>query len=73
VYLGRVTNIKAYGAFVEVAPGVQGMVHISQLADHHIAQIEDIVEIGDEIYVKCIEVSRDGKIQLSRIEAINEA
>jgi polyribonucleotide nucleotidyltransferase len=72
IYLGTVTNIKAYGAFIELAPGTQGMVHISELADHQIAQIEDIVDIGDEIYVKCIDVSRDGKIRLSRREAVNE-
>ena len=72
IYLGTVTNIKAYGAFIELAPGTQGMVHISELADHQIAQIEDIVDIGDEIYVKCIDVSRDGKIRLSRREAVSE-
>jgi polyribonucleotide nucleotidyltransferase len=73
IYLGRVKNIKAYGAFVEIAPNTQGMVHISHLADHHVSQIEDIVEIGEEIYVKCIEIGRDGKIRLSRREAISEA
>ena len=73
IYLGRVKNIKAYGAFVEIAPNTQGMVHISHLADHHVSQIEDIVEVGEEIYVKCIEIGRDGKIRLSRREAISEA
>ena len=72
IYLGRVTNIKAYGAFVELAPGTQGMVHISHLSDHHVSQIEDIVDIGDEIYVKCIDIGRDGKIRLSRREAVSE-
>jgi polyribonucleotide nucleotidyltransferase len=72
IYLGRVTNIKAYGAFIELAPGTQGMVHISELADHHVSQIEDVVDVGEEIYVKCIDISRDGKIRLSRREAISE-
>lgn len=73
IYLGTVTNIKPYGAFVELAPNVQGMVHISHLTDHHVSQIEDVVEIGEEIYVKCIEIGRDGKIRLSRREAVSEA
>ena len=72
IYLGTVTNIKSYGAFVELSPGVQGMVHFSQLADYQFSQIEDIVEIGEDIYVKCIDISRDGKIRLSRREAVNE-
>ena len=73
IYLGVVKNIKAYGAFVELAPNTQGMVHISHLADHHVSEIEDIVEVGDDIWVKCIEIGRDGKIRLSRREALSEA
>jgi len=73
VYLGTVTNIKAYGAFVELAPGVHGMVHISELADHRVAQIEDVIDVGEEVYVKCIGINQDGKIRLSRREAISEA
>jgi polyribonucleotide nucleotidyltransferase len=72
VYLGRVTHIKAYGAFVELAPGVQGMIHVSELADHRVSQIEDVVDVGEEVYVKCIGVDRDGKIRLSRREALVE-
>ena len=72
VYLGRVTNIKAYGAFIELAPDVHGMVHISELADHRVSQIEDVIEIGEEVYVKCISIGQDGKIRLSRREATSE-
>ena len=73
IYLGKVTNIKAYGAFIELESGEQGMVHISELADHQVSQIEDIVDVGEEIYVKCIKITRDGKISLSRRAAITEA
>jgi polyribonucleotide nucleotidyltransferase len=73
IYLGRVTNIKAYGAFIELESGAQGMVHISELADHQVSQIEDIVDVGEEIYVKCINITRDGKISLSRKAAVTEA
>ena len=66
------TNIKDYGAFVELSPGVQGLVHLTQVADYQFSQIEDIVDLGEEIYVKCIGISRDGKIRLSRREAVNE-
>lgn len=72
IYLGRVTNIKAYGAFIELSPGIRGMVHITEIADHHVSQIEDVVDVGEEIYVKCIDISRDGKIHLSRREAISD-
>lgn len=73
VYLARVTNIKSYGAFAELAPGVHGMIHISELADHRVAQIEDVIDVGEEVYVKCIGINHDGKIRLSRREAIAEA
>jgi len=73
VYLGTVTNIKAYGAFVELAPGVHGMVHITQVADHRVAQIEDVIDVGEEVYVKCIGIDKDGKISLSRRMAVAEA
>ena len=71
VYLGTVTNIKSFGAFIEIAPDHSGLVHISELADHRIDQIEDIVEVGEEIYVKCIGIN-NGKIRLSRREALTE-
>ena len=65
IYTGKVTRLLAFGAVVEILPGKEGMVHISELADHRIANIEDEVKVGDEITVKVIK-NEDGKIGLSR-------
>jgi len=65
IYTGKVTRLLAFGAFVEILPGKEGMVHISELADHRVANIEDEVKVGDEITVKVIK-NEDGKIGLSR-------
>jgi polyribonucleotide nucleotidyltransferase len=61
-----------FGAFVEILPGTDGLVHISELADHRVEKVEDILSEGDEVYVKCIGVERNGKIRLSRREALAE-
>ncbi len=66
IYTGRVTRVENYGAFVEVLPGQDGLVPISQLADHHIARVEDEVSVGDEIMVMITDIDGDGKIRLSR-------
>ncbi|NOZ72997.1 MAG: polyribonucleotide nucleotidyltransferase [Chloroflexi bacterium] len=67
IYTGRVTRIEPYGAFVEILPGIDGMVHISQLADYRVASVEDVVRLGDEIMVMVIDIDQDsGKIRLSR-------
>ncbi|RME81805.1 MAG: polyribonucleotide nucleotidyltransferase [Caldilineae bacterium] len=67
IYTGRVTRIEPYGVFVEILPGVDGMVHISQLADYRVANVEDVVKLGDEIMVMVIDIdSENGKIRLSR-------
>ncbi len=66
VYNGKVVRITNFGAFVEILPGQDGLVHISQLAEHHIRRVEDVVRLGDEIMVMVIDVSPDGKIKLSR-------
>jgi polyribonucleotide nucleotidyltransferase len=66
IYTGKVTRIQNFGAFVEVLPGKEGLVHISELADHHVGKVEDIVKIGDEIMVKVTEIDRLGRINLSR-------
>jgi polyribonucleotide nucleotidyltransferase len=67
VYLGKVVRIESYGAFVEILPGVDGMVHISQLADFRVPSVEDVVQLGDEIMVMVIDIdSETGKIRLSR-------
>lgn len=65
IYTGKVTRILPFGAFVEILPGKEGMVHISELADYRVASVEDIVKVGGEITVKVIK-NEDGKIGLSR-------
>ncbi|WP_427113291.1 polyribonucleotide nucleotidyltransferase [Megasphaera sueciensis] len=65
-YVGKVTRIMAFGAFVEVLPGKEGLVHISQLAKERVEKVEDVVNIGDEIMVKCVEIDSQGRINLSR-------
>ena len=66
IYTGKVTRIMNFGAFVEILPGKDGLVHISQLARTRIARVEDAVKIGDEITVKVTEIDRQGRINLSR-------
>ncbi|MDH7600818.1 MAG: polyribonucleotide nucleotidyltransferase [Armatimonadota bacterium] len=66
VYTGRVTRVEPFGAFVEILPGREGLVHISQLAKERVNKTEDICKVGDEILVKVIEIGEDGKIRLTR-------
>ncbi|MHB9038985.1 MAG: polyribonucleotide nucleotidyltransferase [Armatimonadota bacterium] len=66
VYTGKVTRIEAFGAFVELTPGKDGLVHISQLARERVERTEDVCKLGDELLVKVIEISPDGKIRLTR-------
>jgi polyribonucleotide nucleotidyltransferase len=66
VYNGKVVRITNFGAFVEILPGQDGLVHISQLAEHRVRSVEDIVRLGDEIMVMVIDIAPDGKIKLSR-------
>jgi len=72
IYTGKVSRIQNFGAFVEVLPGKEGLVHISELADHHVARVEDVVKIGDEIMVKVTEIDRLGRINLSRKAVFND-
>ncbi|HRZ94443.1 MAG TPA: S1 RNA-binding domain-containing protein, partial [Candidatus Paceibacterota bacterium] len=72
VYRGKVVTIKDFGCFVEVFPGKDGLVHISELANFRVKQTEDIVKLGDEIWVKCIGVDEKGRIRLSRKAAMAE-
>lgn len=65
-YDGVVTGTKPFGAFVEILPGIEGLVHISELADYRVEQTEDICKKGDNIRVKCIDVDEKGKVRLSR-------
>jgi polyribonucleotide nucleotidyltransferase len=66
VYTGKVTRIEDFGAFVEILPGKDGLVHISELEPHRVDRVEDICKIGDEMLVKVINVDEKGKIRLSR-------
>jgi polyribonucleotide nucleotidyltransferase len=66
IYTGKVTRLSNFGAFVEILPGKEGLVHISELADYHVSKVEDIVKVGDEVMVKVIEIDHLGRINLSR-------
>ena len=67
VYVGRVTRIIPIGAFVEVLPGKEGMIHISQLADYRVGKVEDEVAVGDEVVVKVREIDNKGRLNLTRL------
>jgi polyribonucleotide nucleotidyltransferase len=71
-YRGRVVSIKEFGAFVEVMPGKDGLVHISELSDTRVAKTEDVVKVGEEVWVKCIGVDDKGRVKLSRKAALKE-
>ncbi len=70
VYLGKVTRLMAFGAFVEILPGKEGLVHISKLANERVEKVEDIVNVGDEIMVKVVEIDKQGRINLSRKDCL---
>ena len=70
LYLGKVTRIMGFGAFVEILPGKEGLVRIGELADYHVPTVEDVVQVGDEIMVVVIEIDRQGRINLSRKAAM---
>ncbi len=72
MYQGTVVTIKEFGCFVEVMPGKDGLVHISELADFRVNKVEDVVKVGDQIWVKCIGVDDRGKVKLSRKAAMKE-
>ncbi len=72
IYRGKVKKIMDFGAFVELFPGTEGLVHISQLAEHKVRRVEDVVKEGDEIPVKVLDIDREGKIRLSLREALRE-
>ncbi|NJD29314.1 MAG: polyribonucleotide nucleotidyltransferase [Chloroflexi bacterium] len=70
LYLGKVTRIMSFGAFVEILPGKEGLVRIGELADYHVPSVEDVVSVGDEVMVVVIEIDRQGRINLSRKAAM---
>jgi polyribonucleotide nucleotidyltransferase len=72
LYMGTVRKIMDFGAFVEIFPGTDGLVHVSQLANERVENVSDILKEGDKVLVKCLEVDRTGKIRLSRKEALGQ-
>ncbi|MGN0579395.1 MAG: polyribonucleotide nucleotidyltransferase [Ruminococcus sp.] len=72
IYRGKVVRLMEFGAFVEIVPGMDGLVHISKLDKSRVEKVEDIVSIGDEIVVKVTEIDRQGRINLSRKDALAE-
>ncbi len=72
IFRGKVTRLMTFGAFVEIAPGKEGLVHISKLDVKHVDKVEDVVSVGDEIIVKVVEIDDQGRINLSRRAALIE-
>jgi len=66
IYTGKVTRLFNFGAMVEILPGKEGLIHISELANYHVPQVEDVVKVGDEVMVKVIGIDNSGRINLSR-------
>jgi polyribonucleotide nucleotidyltransferase len=73
IYMGTVRKIAEFGAFVEIFPGTDGLIHISELADKRVKSVSDVLSEGEEVMVKVLSVDRQGKIRLSRKEALAEA
>ena len=73
IYKGKVVRIMPFGAFVEVLPNQDGLVHVSKLADWRVNNVEDFVQVGDEILVKVEEIDRQGRVNLNRREGVKEA
>lgn len=72
IYVGTVKKVVDFGAFVEILPGTEGLVHISQLAKERVNKVTDVLNEGDKVAVKVLEIDKSGKIRLSRKEALNE-
>ncbi|NLC70506.1 MAG: polyribonucleotide nucleotidyltransferase [Desulfuromonadaceae bacterium] len=72
LYMGTVKKIMEFGAFVEIFPGTEGLVHISELDQKRVPKVTDILNEGDQVLVKCLEIDRQGKIRLSRKQALGE-
>ncbi|WZL74893.1 polyribonucleotide nucleotidyltransferase [Clostridiaceae bacterium 35-E11] len=72
IYMGKVVRILNFGAFVEILPGKEGLLHISQIAKEKIPKVEDVLKVGDEVLVKVIEIDKQGRINLSRKAVLSE-
>jgi polyribonucleotide nucleotidyltransferase len=73
IYLGKVKRITDFGAFVEIFPGTDGLIHISHMAEGRVERVTDVVKEGDEVLAKCIDIDPSGRIRLSRKEALADA
>jgi polyribonucleotide nucleotidyltransferase len=72
LYMGTVKKIMEFGAFVEIFPGTEGLVHISELEKSRVRKVTDVLNEGDQVLVKCLEIDKQGKIRLSRKQALGE-
>ncbi len=72
LYLGKVKRIEKFGAFVEIFPGKDGLVHISELAEERVGKVEDVIKLGDELLVKVTEIDKQGRVNLSRKAVLKE-
>jgi len=72
LYEGRVVSVKDFGAFMEVLPGKDGLIHISELADFRVNKVEDVVKVGEVITAKCIGIDDKGRVKMSRRAALKE-
>jgi polyribonucleotide nucleotidyltransferase len=66
VYTGKVKKITTFGAFVEILPGKEGLLHISQIENQRVNKVEDVLKVGDEVQVKLMKIDEQGKLDLSR-------
>jgi len=73
IYRGKVKKITDFGAFVEILPGTDGLVHISQIAEQRVKSVSDVLKEGEEVMVKVLEIDKQGRVKLSRREALREA
>ena len=72
IYDGRVVSTKEFGAFIEILPGQEGLCHISELADHYVEKVEDVIRVGDRVQVRVISIDGQGRVKLSRRAAMEE-
>ncbi len=72
IYYGKIVNTTNFGAFIEVLPGKDGMIHVSELADFRVKEVEDVVKVGDMVYAKCIGIDEKGRVKMSRKAAMEE-
>jgi polyribonucleotide nucleotidyltransferase len=72
LYTGKVVGIRDFGAFIEILPGTDGLCHVSELADGYVKQVSDVVQLGDTVRVKVIAIDDQGRVKLSRKQALKD-